>query len=221
MNEQNKRYSRFIRQMNDALEDQNDIVSQNLMNLEELAEATEVVGTAAADAGIEINQLSALISTISAQTKESGEAIGSGLASIIENLRNLSLDSITDTLNRANTSMTELRDGIQQLRNPLDILRDLSETYRNLDAASPLKSDILSNIGQGASASQLDALLSGWQDYEKMIADMEELRSNIAALKEEMQSSGGKSSSFLDDAKTVAAVTNTILKGNSLGQRMI
>lgn len=221
MNEQNKRYSRFIRQMNDALEDQNDIVSQNLMNLEELAEATEVVGTAAADAGIEINQLSALISTISAQTKESGEAIGSGLASIIENLRNLSLDSITDTLNRANTSMTELRDGIQQLRNPLDILRDLSETYRNLDAASPLKSDILSNIGQGASASQLDALLSGWQDYEKMIADMEELRSNIAALKEEMQSSGGKSSSFLDDAKTVAAVTNTIFKGNSLGQRMI
>lgn len=221
MNEQNKRYSRFIRQMNDALEDQNDIVSQNLMNLEELAEATEVVGTAAADAGIEINQLSALISTISAQTKESGEAIGSGLASIIENLRNLSLDSITDTLNRANTSMTELRDGIQQLRNPLDILRDLSETYRNLDAASPLKSDILSNIGQGASASQLDALLSGWQDYEKMIADMEELRSNIAALKEEMQSSGGKSSSFLDDAKTVAAVTNTILKGNSLGQHMI
>ena len=43
--------------------------------------------------------------------------------------------------------MTVMKDGIEQLRTPMEILKDLAKTYRELDDADPLKAQITTNIG--------------------------------------------------------------------------
>ena len=43
--------------------------------------------------------------------------------------------------------MTVMKDGIEQLRTPMEILKDLAKTYNELDEADPLKAQITTNIG--------------------------------------------------------------------------
>ena len=167
-------YKGSIEKLNAVLDGQNQITNRNSVDMETMATATEKSGSVAANAGIKINQLSAMIGTISARTKEEGTKTGTGLKSLIVNLQNLSSDKIVGTLNKANASMTETVDGIEKLRNPIDILKDLAKTYNSLDEKDPLKSEITTNIGQKYHANQLAALLTGWEDYEKMLKDYSE-----------------------------------------------
>ena len=36
-------------------------------------------------------------------------------------------------MDKANASMTEMKNGVEQLRNPIEILRDLAKTFNSLD----------------------------------------------------------------------------------------
>ena len=70
--------------------------------------------------------------------------------------------------------MTVMRNGIEQMRNPIQILDDLAETFNSLSETDPLKSEILTNIGQKYHANELSALLSNWDQYKKMLQDYSE-----------------------------------------------
>lgn len=167
-------YAGSIEKLTAVLDGQNLITNRNSVDMETMATATEKAGSVAANAGIKINELSAMIGTISARTKEAGEKTGTGIKSLIVNLQNISSDKIVNTLKKANASMTETINGVEKLRNPIEILKDLAKTYNSLDEKDPLKSEITTNIGQKFHANQLSALLSGWKDYEKMLNDYSE-----------------------------------------------
>lgn len=167
-------YKGSIEKLTAVLDGQNLITNRNSVDMETMATATEKAGSVAANAGIKINELSAMIGTISARTKEAGEKTGTGIKSLIVNLQNISSDKIVNTLKKANASMTETINGVEKLRNPIEILKDLAKTYNSLDEKDPLKSEITTNIGQKFHANQLSALLSGWKDYEKMLKDYSE-----------------------------------------------
>ena len=162
-------YKGSIEQLSSVLDGQNAITNSYSVDMETMASATTRAGSVAANAGVKIDELSAMVGTISARTKEAGEKTGTGIKSLLVNLQNISSDKIVNTLNKANASMTETVNGIEKLRDPIDILKDLAKTYNALDESDPLKSEIITNIGQKFHANQLSALLSGWSEYEKML----------------------------------------------------
>lgn len=164
------RYEGSAKKLSSVLDGQNAIANNHNTNMETMAAATEKAGFAAANAGIKINELSAMVGTISAGTGEEGAAIGTGITSLLEALQNVSSDKIVSTLQKAGASMTETANGADKLRNPIAILKDLAKTYNALDDSNPLKYEITTNIGQGY-AEQLAALLKGWQDYENMLTE--------------------------------------------------
>ena len=113
----------------------------------DMAEAMSEAGTVAANYRVSVEDLSAMIGTMQAVTQQGGNVVGNALKSILINLQNVSSSKIVNTLNEANASMTEMVNGTEQLRDPISILRDLAETFTQLDEADPLRAEILTNIG--------------------------------------------------------------------------
>lgn len=168
------KYEGSIEKLTNVLDGQNQITNRNSVDMTTMAEATERAGSTAAMTGVKIEELSAMIGTIEASTKEAGEKVGTGIKSLLINLQNVSSDKITSTLKKANAEMTVMRNGIEQMRNPIQILDDLAETFNSLSETDPLKSEILTNIGQKYHANELSALLSNWDQYKKMLQDYSE-----------------------------------------------
>ena len=168
------KYEAEAKKLNDVLDGTNQITNRNSVNLTDMANAMTTVGSNAANAGVKVNELSALIGTAVATTKKEGNEIGTAYKSIFVNLQNTSSDKILGTLEKAGTSMTEMINGVEQLRSPIDILKDLAKTYNELDKKDPLRAEITRNIGGKHYANILGSTLDGWNQYEKMLQDYSE-----------------------------------------------
>lgn len=140
----------------------------------DMATAMSEAGTVASSYRVSIEDLSAMIGTIEAVTKLGGSEVGNALKAILINLQNVTSSKIVDTLDAANASMTEMVNGAEKLRNPIDILRDLAETFNQLDEDDPLRAEILTNIGQKYHAAKLGALLQNMEMFDKMLVDYSE-----------------------------------------------
>lgn len=70
--------------------------------------------------------------------------------------------------------MTEMVNGSEQLRNPISILRDLSDAYNQLGDNNSLKGDILTNIGGSGNSEELEALLQNMNSFDQMLTDYAE-----------------------------------------------
>ena len=112
-----------------------------------MALAMTEAGTVAANYRVNIQDLSAMIGTMEAVTKSGGSEIGNAVKSILINLQNINSDKIVDTLAAAKAPMTEFVNGVEKLRDPITIIRDLSKTFNELDEDDPLRAEILTNIG--------------------------------------------------------------------------
>ena len=121
--------------------------NRNSVALEDMASAMSKAGTTASAYNVSVEDLSAMIGTMEAVTKSGGDEVGNSLKSILINLQNVTSSKITGTLEEANASMTTFVDGVEKLRNPIEILRDLSKTFNELDEDDPLRAEILTNIG--------------------------------------------------------------------------
>lgn len=121
-----------------------------------------------------IEDLSALIGTMESVTKLGGSEVGNGIKAILINLQNINSSKIVDTLDAANASMTEFINGTEKLRDPISILRDLAETFNQLDEDDALRAEILTNIGGKHQASKLAALLQNMELFDKMLVDYSE-----------------------------------------------
>ena len=133
--------------INEVLDGQNSITNKNSVAMADMATAMTKAGTVASSYNVSIEDLSAMIGTMESVTKLGGEEVGTGIKSLLINLQNISSSKITGTLDKANASMTEMKNGIEQLRNPIEILKDLAKTFNSLDEKDPLRAEILTNIG--------------------------------------------------------------------------
>ena len=136
-----------IEKLNRVLDGQDLITNRNAINMQDMSEAMKVVGSQAANSRVGVDELSAAIGTMVSSTRKSGNEVATSLKAIFINLQNVSSSKIIKTLEAAGTSMTVMKDGIEQLRTPMEILKDLAKTYNELDEADPLKAQITTNIG--------------------------------------------------------------------------
>ena len=139
-----------------------------------MAEATTQAGSMAAQAGVEVDQLSALIGTAVARTKKSGNEIGTALKALFINLQNTQNNKIVGTFDNLGISMTKMVDDTELLKTPIELIKELSDAYNTLPDGSVMKADILTNIGGKHHANVLSSILSGYNEYEKMLKDYSE-----------------------------------------------
>ena len=177
-------YKGSVEQLTAVLDGQNMISNRNSVSMGDLAEATTQAGSMAAQAGVQVNQLSALVGTAVSRTKKSGNEIGTALKALFINLQNTQNDKITSTFKDLGISMTKMVGDSKLLKTPIELLRELSTVYNSLPEGSEQKSNILTNIGGKHHANVLSSILSGMDDYDKMIKDYSE-GSGSAALEAE------------------------------------
>ncbi|MCI9168652.1 MAG: phage tail tape measure protein [Dorea sp.] len=166
-------YAGSVEKLNTVLDGQNMITNRNSVCMLDMAQATSKAASMASQTGIEVDELSAIIGTAVARTKQNGNVIGTSLKSLFVNLQDTSNKKIVDTFDALGISQTKFINGSEQLKTPIELLKELSVAYNNLPEGSTLKADVLRNIGQKRQANVLSAILGGISsgDYDKMISD--------------------------------------------------
>ena len=72
--------------------------NKNSVSMEDMAAATTKAASMASEMGVAEDSLSAMIGTIEARTKASGEEVGTGIKSLLINLQNINNSKIVSTL---------------------------------------------------------------------------------------------------------------------------
>ena len=138
-----------IQQLRTTLDGANSISNLNAVNLSDLAVGMTTVGTQAADAGVQINEVTAAIGTMATAANVTGADAGNAFLNILNNL------SFSDN----------------SLQTPMEQLAAIADTYQNLDADSSERSNILSLLGTENDQAAIDALLSNWNLYQTMLSE--------------------------------------------------
>ncbi|MFQ7208625.1 MAG: phage tail tape measure protein [Coprococcus sp.] len=121
--------------------------NRNSVAMQDMAEATKEAGSMAAQSGVKVNELSALIGTAVARTKKSGNEIGTALKALFINLQNTQNEKITGTFDKLGISMTKIVGDSEMLKTPIELIEELSKVYNALPEGSVDKANILTNIG--------------------------------------------------------------------------
>lgn len=177
------KYGGSVDKLNAALDGANYISNKNSASLTDIADATRVSASFAANAGVAIEELTAAEAAMIATTKRSGSEMGRAFRSIVLNLQQVSgefdgevideeqLKKVEDRCHSLGVELEYIKDGVATLRNPMDILKDLSEVYNSLPDNSAEKQGLISDIGGKYHANALSSLLSRWDLYEKMVGE--------------------------------------------------
>ena len=179
-------YSGNVEQLNALLDAQNQVTNRNAVSMTELADATKVAANQLANAAISEQEMTALLGTGIATTKESGKVVGRAVKAIVMNLQQVKntdeglettaedLGKVESCLGSLGIKMKETADGITRLRNPLAILSELAEVYNSLPEDSVERANIISDIGGKYRGNVLSSILSNWETYIKMMGDYED-----------------------------------------------
>lgn len=170
-----------VNTLSKVLDGSNNITNNNAITMTELAEGMSIVGSQAANSGIAIEETTAALATMTASTQQSGSDMATAFKGILLNLQQVTdadegIDSVSlrnyeQACTALNVSLKETKNGVTSLRQPMDILSDLSAAYSNLSSSDEKKSNLLSSLGGQDQAIALDALLSNWNMYEKMLQE--------------------------------------------------
>ncbi len=175
------KYYGSVEKLNAALDGANYISKKNSVSLTDIADATRVSASFAANAGVAIDELTAAEAAMIATTKRSGSEIGHAFRSIILNLQQVSgefdgeiideeqLKKVEARCHSLGVELEYLKDGKATFRNPMEVLKDLAKVYNSLPDNSAEKQGLISDIGGKYHANPLSSLLSQWDLYEKIL----------------------------------------------------
>lgn len=176
-----------VEKLTSVLDGCNMITNKNALNMSDLANGIRVAGSMMANSGLAEDQAAALIGTGVATTKDSGDTVARGLRTIIMNLRQIKgetedgelidqeqLKKVESTCNSVGVSLKTVKDGVVELRNPIDILRELSEVYNSLDVMDARRAQITDDIGGKHRSNILASILTNFNQYDKMLQDYSE-----------------------------------------------
>lgn len=173
-----------VEQLTSVLDGMNNITNKNAINMTDLANGIRVAGSMLANSGLAEDQAAALVGTGVATTKESGETVARGIRTIIMNLRQVKgatedgeliddeqLKKVEATCESVGVSLKTVKDGIVELRNPIDVLRELAEVYNSLDTMDKRRADITDDIAGKHRSNILSSILTNFDQYDKMLQD--------------------------------------------------
>lgn len=181
-----------VEALTQTLDGANSIANHNAINMTELAEGMSVVGSQAASSQIDVNEITAAIGTMIAVTGKSGSEMGNAFKGILMDLQqltgevdgeNIDAEALTKYKNACEAlgvSLSEVKNGAVQLKEPMQILKELSEEYTRLDDSDARRENLLRAVGSNEQADALNALLENYDLYEKMLRDYANGQGSIA-----------------------------------------
>lgn len=171
------KYKGSVEELNNVLDRQNYITNNAAISMKDIADATTETASVAAQYGVQIDELSALIATATANTRESGSEVGTALKAILINLQDTTSKPVTDTFDALGISMTKVVDGAETLKTPIELIYELADAYNSLPEGDIMRANILNEIGQKRHANTLASILGDMDSLNHML---ELYNSNLA-----------------------------------------
>ena len=211
------------------------ISNHNAVNMTELSEAMSAAGATTTSFGISVEETAAALATMIAATQQSGAEVAKAFRDILLYIRQVSdadagidaegLAKYEAACNDLNVKLKETKNGMFSLRDPMEVLRELSIAYSKLEETDSRRNNLLSAVGGGTDATQLDALLRRWDTYESMIQQYAEGTGSLAADAEKTAASWEGSLNRLQNSfdSFVNTLTNkqAVIEGISFFDRLI
>lgn len=180
--------------LTETLDGANNITNNNAVNMTELAEGMSVVGSQAASSQMKVNETTAAIGTLIATTQKSGSEMGNAFKGILMNLQQVtgevedgedaidesSLTKYEKACKELGVSLSTVKDGVVSLKEPMQILKELSKEYTKLDESDAKRANLLSAVGGKYRANALNAILENYDMYEKMLQDYTDGKGSMA-----------------------------------------
>lgn len=179
------KYKGNIEQLTKVLDGANEISNNYATSVEKLAGGMGIVSSLAAQAGMEVQETMAAIGTITAVTQESGNSAARALRALILNIQGNVTSAIDEetgerwdeediaktaaALQDLGVATTEYKNGLVSLRNPMEVIGDLSQKYRDGLISEIDLQEVVSALGGKTRSNQLQALISNFDTYEKML----------------------------------------------------
>lgn len=210
------KYKGSVEELNKVLDSQNYITNNAAISMKDIADATTETASVAAQYGVQIDELSALIATATANTRESGAEVGTALKAILINLQDTTSKPVTETFDALGISMTKVENGAERLKTPIELIHELADAYNSLPEGDIMRANILNEIGQKRHANTLAAVLSDMEAYNKML---ELYNSNLAddsAYREAEKSANNFSGSLNKLRNTWTDTVDNILNSDTL-----
>ena len=169
-----------VAKLTEILDGSFSISGRNAISMAELAEAMSAAGEQASKLGISADETAAVLSTIISGAHQSGAEASEAFESILLLIRQVadagkgidaeSLTRYEEACSALNVSLKETRNGVTSLRDPMEVLKDLSEAYSKLNAGDTRKATLLDAAGGGINADALEAVLNNFSLYEQMLS---------------------------------------------------
>lgn len=179
------KYQGSIESLKRVLDGANEISNNFATSVEKLAGGMGIVSSLAAQAGMAVEETAAAIGTITSVTQESGNSAARALRALILNIQgetNLEIDEVTgerwteeeinktaDAIKNLNVATREYKDGVLQLRNPMEVIGEISEKYREGLISEVQLQELVSSLGGKTRSNQLQALISNFDMYEDQV----------------------------------------------------
>lgn len=136
-----------IEKLNAVLDSQNFITNNAAVSMQDMADATSEAASVAAQYGVNIDELSSLIAVAVSKTRESGSEVGNALKALFINLQDTTSKPIQEAFDSVNISMTEMVNGSEKLKTPIELIKELSAAFTSLEEGDTRRANILSDIG--------------------------------------------------------------------------
>lgn len=168
-----------------TLDGANNITNINALDMSELASAMSAVSSQAAASQMEVNETTAAVAAMIAVTGKAGDELGNAFKGVLMNLQQVtgeagdngdsidesSLAGFAKACNELGVALSAVRDGVVSLKEPMQILRELSEVYTKLGSSDARRTGLLSAVGGSDRADALNAILENYDLYEKMLQE--------------------------------------------------
>jgi len=168
-----------IEMLTETLDGANNITNNNAVNMTELAAGMSIVGSTAASLGVDVDETTAALGTMIASTQQSGSEVARAFKAILLNIRQVSdeeegidaegLTKYEEACNALNVKLKDTKNGVLSLRDPMDVLKELSAAYNKLSETDIRRTNLLNSVGGKLRSTQLDTLLRQWDTYEKQL----------------------------------------------------
>lgn len=155
------------------------ISSSSTVDMAELAEGMSLAGECTASLGLGADEATAALATVIAATGQGGAEAAQSLKTILLNTQQITdeeqgidgggLARYAKACQALNVSLEETKDGVTSLRDPMAVLKDLSQAYAGLAPGDVRKTNLLDSLGSAQGAQALDAVLGNFGMYEAML----------------------------------------------------
>lgn len=178
-------YQGSIESLTRVLDGANELSNNFATSVQKLAGGMGIVSSLAAQAGMAVEETAAAIGTITSVTQESGNSAARALRALILNIQGeteLEIDEVTgerwteeeinktaDAIKNLNVATREYKDGVLQLRNPMEVIGEISEKYREGLISEVQLQELVSSLGGKTRSNQLQALITNFDMYEEQV----------------------------------------------------